>query len=599
MAQEIDLRGPGAYVELSLGPDELPAGAVGKVGSKFDQALDVAKFVSDVFGARAGSAPELVPESEVTITGSGASSVTLVQQYRGIPVFRASQTVRFSPSGDVQATRLRWAAAKSFPERSVTVSSDEAVRIAARHAMTPAGSANVGGADGLPSAVLPEFEATAIASFTELQPMPSVYQAGPFAEPVRTNLLWFPLGAQVQLAWQIEIALANYEDVLRCIVSATDGRMLYLKSLSSAVDCQGRVFTSSPDQKRELIAFPVPWERHGVAVPVGVSPAPAPWVSSSSSEGPSAEAFDSDTLLGVSATSVEGVVTFDPVEDQGLDQLVLNGFYATCLMHDFMYLLGFQEKDGSFQLGGTSALGLPTQRVRVSVVPGPLGNTAQWVPVQKPVLRLGRKVSTGRHSALDLTVVLHEYTHGVCNRLVGSSGDVAPLTATQSRGMNEGWADYFASMATGKSVFGGWVSGDEDKGLRRFAYDTNFPVAQVNFDVIETMGIYEIGEMWCATLLDMTRSMGRELAMTLVLDSMRTLHADPNVLAGRDEILAEVDDLHRAGRLTASEHAETKAAVWASFAKFGMGVAARSDGSEIFGTVADHGLPESSSRNLN
>jgi extracellular elastinolytic metalloproteinase len=592
MAREIDVRDANTYVRFSVGPADLPVGAVAKQGTLLDQALSVARFITEVFGAEAGKAVDLVPDPEAQPTGSGARTVFLQQHHRGIPVFRSSQTVRFSPAGDPEGSEIHLASGKTLPEIEFGVSSDHAVRIAAEHVCAPTEETGVDyGFETAPPVDLTGFIPTILASFPGLQAMPVVYASGPFAEPIKVNLVWFPLAARLQLAWEVAIALPNFEEIFLSIVSAGDGEMLFCKPLTSAADCRGRVFRTNPSSPREMVDFPLPWSSYGLPVPSDLPDKPISWVTANNTRGPLADCFANDTLQPVAGSNLDRVLTFDPVDQGGLDQLVLNGFFGVCFMHDYTYLLGFREANGSYQEGAVSATGLPSQRVRVSVLSGPLGNTAQWVPVQKPMIRLGRKTSTNRHSALDVTLVFHEYTHGLCSRLVGAAREVTPLTATQSRGMNEGWSDYFACMVTGKSVFGGWIAEDETKGLRRFAYDESFPVDKANFGHIENMKIYDIGEMWCATLLDMTRQIGAELGLRLVVDGMKALLADPNVIQGRNAILAEVDDMHRAGQLTSGSHSSTKAAIWAAFAKFGMGLRARSDDAELFGTVSDTAVP--------
>ena len=45
------------------------------------------------------------------------------------------------------------------------------------------------------------------------------------------------------------------------------------------------------------------------------------------------------------------------------------------------------------------------------------------------------------NSADDATVVFHEYTHGLTQRLVGGDGAANGLLARQSQAMSEGWSD--------------------------------------------------------------------------------------------------------------------------------------------------------------
>jgi len=43
--------------------------------------------------------------------------------------------------------------------------------------------------------------------------------------------------------------------------------------------------------------------------------------------------------------------------------------------------------------------------------------------------------------------------------------------------------------------------------------------------------------------------------------------------------------------ITATVHADTKKTMWSVFAHFGMGPAARSNGAQLSGIVADHNTP--------
>ena len=162
-----------------------------------------------------------------------------------------------------------------------------------------------------------------------------------------------------------------------------------------------------------------------------------------------------------------------------------------------------------------------------------------------------------------------------------------PLVGPQSRGMGEGWGDYVACIVTGRTVVGGWTTGDFDRGLRRFPYDEAFPVEEANFGVIANLKTYEIGELWCAFLLDMTRRIGRRLGLQLVVEGMKGLLSNPSLLDGRNNLLVKVDRLRSAGNLTPHEHEAARSAIWAAAARFGMGVGALSSGASHSGIVAD------------
>ena len=142
----------------------------------------------------------------------------------------------------------------------------------------------------------------------------------------------------------------------------------------------------------------------------------------------------------------DGQVSFDPHSDE--EQWLLNAFYHACRLHDLFYLLGFREKDWNFQADNGPLGGTGGDPVRVEVHPNEVDKVASMLTRsegESPVLQLGTFVVEGaagpevRHSALDATVVTHEFTHGVTTRLVGGPSDTEGLADQQSGGMGEGW----------------------------------------------------------------------------------------------------------------------------------------------------------------
>jgi extracellular elastinolytic metalloproteinase len=111
---------------------------------------------------------------------------------------------------------------------------------------------------------------------------------------------------------------------------------------------------------------------------------------------------------------------------------------------------------------------------------------------------------------------------------------------------------------------------------------------------------HAVGEVWCATLMEMNRQLGKALGSAeeghllgwqLVVDSFKLMPANPSFLDARDGILRALDDLKTRGRITAPEHQASRKAVWTAFAHFGMGVNASSNGAFLDGIQADESLP--------
>jgi extracellular elastinolytic metalloproteinase len=170
--------------------------------------------------------------------------------------------------------------------------------------------------------------------------------------------------------------------------------------------------------------------------------------------------------------------------------------------------------------------------------------------------------------------------------------DARALEDPQSGGMGEGWGDYFACSIIGATVVGDWVT-NRQGGIRTFPYDSNFPDDFSDLGTGRYSQVHNIGEIWCATLMEVNRAIGRELAMQLVVDALKLSPTNPSFLDMRDAMLAALDDKRDAGQLSAQEHARARDGIWAVFARFGMGPNASSNGAALTGIMADFNPPPS------
>ncbi|MEU4088961.1 M36 family metallopeptidase [Streptomyces aureus] len=597
MPRELDLRDEGAYLAFTLNADELPLGAQQKspTATLVERSLMIAKATSEVLGAQAGQPLEFSPLPGSPSTRTGATTIHLEQQVQGLPVFLAGQSVRFSGTRDVQRTQARLVSPSNSLDVVPDVPVESAVQAAAMQVTRPSDdeqshrNAFRETSPAAGSGVM-DFEPKVLAEFSNIASQPTVLEQGPFSETITAYLTWVPAAQDLRLAWDIILGVSEQEGAFRVLVDARNRSILYCTQLVPSATCRGNVFQINPDTPRKVVSFPLEWASYGLDVSPDLPPTPDAWVSGSSTDGYTTMAGLSPSVSPFTGESADGVI-FDPADPKGADQKILNAFYGACFMHDLTYLLGFRESDGSYQEGAVSAAGRPSRSVQVEIHSEPVLGTAHWWPLGTvPTMRLGPKQETGRHSSLDMTIVFHEYMHGVSTRLVGGGAVSHPLAETQSRGMGEGWGDYFACTLIGTSLIGQWLT-DDDVGLRRFPYDQNFQRNQINFANLSTLKLYEIGSLWCAALLDMNRRIGARLSLQLVLEGMKTLPVNPSLLDGRDEILLTLDDLRDSGAVSVSEHSRAKAGIWAAFAALGMGVGAISQGPSIVGAVADNSVP--------
>jgi hypothetical protein len=207
---------------------------------------------------------------------------------------------------------------------------------------------------------------------------------------------------------------------------------------------------------------------------------------------------------------------------------------------------------------------------------------------------------------VDNGVICHEYTHGISNRLTGGPANTSCLGNAEQ--MGEGWSDYFSLMVTqdwansnlttgftdprgiGTYVFGQTPS---QAGIRTKKYSTDFTVNNLVYATSIPTEIHELGEIWCATLWDMTWNIiqqtgtispsiynanataGNSIAMKLVTEGMKLQPCSPGFIDGRNAIL-KADSILYGGAYNCS--------IREAFRRRGMGINA-SQGSS--GSVTD------------
>jgi extracellular elastinolytic metalloproteinase len=569
-------------------------------GNYIQRAMDHVRSLSGVFGLAADQPKEFQADPDYQETSSGSVAVHLQQRYKGIPIFQAAETVRFQPGGAIQETV---GSSITIPE-DVPVSSEltveQAVLKAAQHVAEPdADEAGKTDQFGEPlewgRVDLTGWEPKVSAAFAEKPERLTVLEPGPFGDQIKARLVWFPLDAALRLTWEVILTMPNFEGQYRTLVDAQTGEILFCRQLLHTVIGRGNVFQVDGSNQRQLTDFPRPLADYGLPLPAGLPAGfPDEWIETNSTAGNSVLAH-----LGVSGPSGTGSIqsgslVFDPDSSTGDDQKVLNIFYYNCLMHDFFYLLGFREREGNFQRNNLGRGGVASDAVDARAHSGTVTGTANMAtPADgaRPIMNMGLVSSTNRHTAFDSTVVFHEFTHGVSNRLVGGPADDRSLEAIQSGGMGEGWSDYIACSFNDTKVVGSWVM-NRSGGFRKFPYDSNFPDHFGKLGTGRYDQVHNIGEIWCATLMELNRNIGKALGLQLVVDGLKLTPANPGFLDARDAILRALDDKRAAGQLTQAAFDTAHTGAWAAFAKFGMGTDARSNGATLSGIVADFKVPQ-------
>ncbi|MGC3988229.1 MAG: M36 family metallopeptidase [Chthoniobacteraceae bacterium] len=307
---------------------------------------------------------------------------------------------------------------------------------------------------------------------------------------------------------------------------------------------------------------------------------------------------------------------------------VVQLFYWCNWMHDRLYQLGFDEASGNFQNDNFGRGGVDSDAVQADAQDGSGTDNANFsTPPDGQAGRMQMYLFTApkpkRDACFDAQVVLHEYTHGLSNRLVGGGVGISQL---QTEGMGEGWSDFYALSLLSKKddnlngdyPEGAYASyqllGNDDNyyfGIRRYPYTTNLHRNPLTFKDIDpdqenfhagipigpdgSMGdeVHAQGEVWCVTLWEARANlirkygwaMGNQMILQLVTDGMKLSPENPNFLEARDAII-QADLVDNGG----ANHDE----LWAAFAKRGLGASASSpDSSTTSGVEEAFDLPDS------
>ena len=296
-------------------------------------------------------------------------------------------------------------------------------------------------------------------------------------------------------------------------------------------------------------------------------------------------------------------LTLDPVGYT--DAATVQVFYLNNVLHDIHAQYGFDAASGNFQLNNYGLGGLGNDQVIADVQdgaglsPGPRNNANFQTPpdglngiMQMYVFDI---TTPGRDGDLDSEIVVHEYGHGVSNRLTGGAANANALNALQSGGMGEGWSDFWALMFTQRATdtqngaygAGTYVLGQptDGPGIRTYPYSYDFAIDPHTYaDYIANPEVHASGEIWASTLWDLNWLLinqdgfdpdlyngtgGNQKTLSLVMEALKIQPANPTFLDGRDAILAADQLLYGGANYDL---------IWQAFARRGMGYSADDGG---------------------
>ncbi|WP_299703288.1 T9SS-dependent M36 family metallopeptidase [uncultured Pontibacter sp.] len=232
----------------------------------------------------------------------------------------------------------------------------------------------------------------------------------------------------------------------------------------------------------------------------------------------------------------------------------------------------------------------------------------------------------------DNGIIVHEYGHGISNRLTGGPGTTSCLpTQVLASGqvltteqMGEGWSDWFGLMMTMKKGdtrekirgIGTYAINEPTtgRGIRPAPYTTDFSVNSYTYGATNNPSLsapHGIGFVFATILWEITWDMidqygfdedlyngkgGNNMAMQLVIDGLKLQPCYPGFVDGRDAILL-ADQLNYGGA--------NQELIWRAFARRGVGYSAsqglsyyRFDQVEAFDLPENYSLTATASQAL-
>ncbi|KAJ3096492.1 Fungalysin/Thermolysin Extracellular metalloproteinase 5 [Phlyctochytrium bullatum] len=377
----------------------------------------------------------------------------------------------------------------------------------------------------------------------------------------------------LELAWDLEIQ--HSDDAWNNIwVSATTGEIL------GATDWVNFLFAPGAG-KPSMRA--IPYNKDSILngqvyygfTPYDASSSPGSWAKPDTAGIFKTFGNNVDIRQNNALTSSDAAGKFDYVYDttkepsQSIPASVTNVFYGANTYHDLLYRFGFTEKSANFQRDNFGKGGLGNDFVKGNVQAAGVNNANFATPPdgQSGVMNFYNfdLTTPKRDSAVDNSVIIHELTHGLSNRLTGGSGNANCLQTAESKGMGEGWSDTMAWWATTASAMTsttprgvGIYVVNNPKGIRTYPYTSDKNVNPRKYSDIKpwipAKAVHSIGEVWSTMLHEvfwnMIKTAGFEADITkttspagnirfaqLIVDGLKLQPCNPTFIQARDALL--------------------------------------------------------------
>ncbi|GEM75552.1 M36 family metallopeptidase [Vibrio sagamiensis] len=446
--------------------------------------------------------------------------------------------------------------------------------------------------------------------------------------PIKAKLVYYPIKARdIRLAWNFLLVMKGHKHVYDVMVDAKTGEVL-------------AYFDQVDYDSYEVFPYPVESPSHATPVDtrqIVVNPAASPgspwgWHDTNATmgaeytimRGNNVHAYDDSNNSG-SPSSVEpdcgaGLACIFPLDltlppEDNMYSAIANLFYWNNIIHDITYLYGFDQASGNFQVNQYGAGGVGGDDVRAEAQDGGGMNNANfWTPADgtRPRMQMYNWSLTtpNRDGDFDAGIIVHEYAHGISNRLVGGPSNVNCLSNTQRP--SEGISDLYGLMMTqpaggagtdprgiGTYALGQPITG---AGIRPQQYSTDPAINTYTYETISSgMSVpHGVGSVWAQAawevywalvdqhgfdidLYNHTAGKGNHRAMLYFTEGLKNTVCSPSFTETRDGIIQAAIDNYSG---------EDVCLIWQAFADFGLGSDAVSPSSSSLSVTNGFSVPE-------
>ncbi|MBT8261191.1 MAG: M36 family metallopeptidase [Bacteroidia bacterium] len=283
--------------------------------------------------------------------------------------------------------------------------------------------------------------------------------------------------------------------------------------------------------------------------------------------------------------------TFWTPQNPSIDAAITNLFYVLNSMHDIMYVYGFDEVAGNFQVNNYGRGGMEEDAIKVQSQNEGHCGSSYWPTNDGDRPRIIYGVCINKDASVDSDVIIHEYMHGLTTRLAGGASIIC---LRNEENLGEGFSDWYSKVLTIKpgdrgpdpKGFGNYITnkGPDGIGTNKYYYSTDMQVNPSTYaNINDDHRVHAIGAIWANILWEVTWQLidahgfdpdlfnftgtpedaGNIRAIAIVTESLKLMACEPGFVTARDAIIQANNYLY---------NGESDCLIWDAFSKRGVGV---------------------------